>query len=146
VKAHLLDVNLLIALAWPTHVHHVRARTWFHKNASDGWATCPFTQCAFIRLSSNAKIIADAVSPQEARAFLIEMVSHKKHVFWPDTIPADDPIFDELLIAGHRQVTDAFLLALTIKKKGKLATMDKGIRAMIASEELAARHIAVIPE
>ena len=146
MKPYLLDVNLLIALAWPTHIHHVRARTWFHKNASDGWATCPFTQCAFIRLSSNAKIIADAVSPQEARAFLIEMVSHKKHVFWPDTIPADDPIFDELLIAGHRQVTDAFLLALAIKKKGTLATIDNGIRSMLSSETLAGKYITLISE
>jgi predicted nucleic acid-binding protein len=27
----LLDVNVLIALAWPNHVHHGIARNWFRK-------------------------------------------------------------------------------------------------------------------
>jgi predicted nucleic acid-binding protein len=25
----LLDVNVLLALAWPNHVHHAASRTWF---------------------------------------------------------------------------------------------------------------------
>ena len=25
---YLLDVNVLIALAWPNHVHHAAAHTW----------------------------------------------------------------------------------------------------------------------
>jgi predicted nucleic acid-binding protein len=31
---HLLDVNLLIALAWPNHVHHTSARAWFSTHAA----------------------------------------------------------------------------------------------------------------
>ena len=37
----LLDVNVLIALAWPNHVHHVAARAWFEEHREEGWATCP---------------------------------------------------------------------------------------------------------
>jgi hypothetical protein len=35
----LLDVNVLVALAWDSHVHHARTRAWFAANSSDGWAT-----------------------------------------------------------------------------------------------------------
>jgi predicted nucleic acid-binding protein len=30
---------------------------------------------------------------------------------------------------GHQQITDAYLLALAIHHRGKLATLDQGIRA-----------------
>jgi uncharacterized protein len=36
----LLDLNLLIALAWPSHVHHPQAHAWFADRAPSGWATC----------------------------------------------------------------------------------------------------------
>jgi predicted nucleic acid-binding protein len=43
----LLDVNLLVALAWPNHVHHQVALSWFQKNQASGWATCPVTQSGY---------------------------------------------------------------------------------------------------
>jgi hypothetical protein len=39
----LLDVNVLIALGWPDHVHHAAARHWFGQSCSNGWATTPIT-------------------------------------------------------------------------------------------------------
>ena len=38
--AFLFDVNLLVALAWPSHVHHQAALAWFQRNQAVGWATC----------------------------------------------------------------------------------------------------------
>jgi predicted nucleic acid-binding protein len=32
----LLDVNALVALAWDSHIHHVRIREWFAVNALQG--------------------------------------------------------------------------------------------------------------
>jgi hypothetical protein len=34
-------------------------------------------------------------------------------------------------LAGHQQVTDAYLLGLAVHKKGKLATMDRAILALL---------------
>jgi hypothetical protein len=130
---YLLDVNVLIALAWPSHIHHPAARAWFSKKGAKGWATCPMTQCAFVRISSNPKIIADSVSPAEARKVLSAMTSHRGHVFWPDTINCNDPEFDTMLIAGHRQVTDGYLLLLAASKKGMLATFDRSIGQMYSA-------------
>jgi predicted nucleic acid-binding protein len=66
----LLDVNLLVALAWPNHVHHRQALAWFLDNQPLGWATCSVTQSGFIRVSSNQSALPDAKSPQEALLLL----------------------------------------------------------------------------
>jgi len=50
MPVHLLDVNVLIALGWPNHKHHASAHRWFSSIAAGGWATCPLTQCAFVRI------------------------------------------------------------------------------------------------
>ena len=44
------DVNVLIALAWPNHVHHDAARSWFAESRATGWATCPVTEAGFVRV------------------------------------------------------------------------------------------------
>lgn len=38
MKVALLDVNVLLALAWPNHQHHVAAHRWFHDDGRRGWA------------------------------------------------------------------------------------------------------------
>ncbi|MFH1760530.1 MAG: TA system VapC family ribonuclease toxin [bacterium] len=131
----LLDINMLIALAWPSHIHHDIAHNWFLKNSKSGWSTCPLTQIGFIRISSNPKIIPHAVSPAEAVASLYEMTEHKAHKFWPDNISIKDSAFliSDLLF-GHRQVTDAYLLSLAIYNRGRLITMDKSLRSLLKKE------------
>ena len=98
----LLDLNLLIALAWPSHVHHPQAHAWFAGRGGASWATCPFTQCGFVRLSSNPRMISDAVAPQQALAVLEEVVAYPHHVFWPDAVPlvGTDQMPTSLLV-GH---------------------------------------------
>jgi uncharacterized protein len=39
---HLLDVNVLVALLDPAHLHHDAAHAWFEVKREGGWATCPF--------------------------------------------------------------------------------------------------------
>lgn len=127
----LLDVNVLIALAWPSHVHHRRARDWLQRHAAEGWATCPLTQSAFVRISSNPKIIPDAVTPREALTLLGRMVVLPHHVFWPDDVGITHPDVPTALLVGHRQVTDAYLLGLAIHHGGRLATLDTGLSALL---------------
>lgn len=43
MKAALLDINVLLALAWPSHQHHAAAHGWFARESRHGWATCAFT-------------------------------------------------------------------------------------------------------
>ena len=49
----LLDVNVLVALFDPDHVHHEAAHDWFANEGTGGWATCPVTENGFIRVITN---------------------------------------------------------------------------------------------
>ncbi len=141
----LLDVNVLLALAWPTHVHHALAHRWFHDHARHGWATCPMTQSGFVRISSNANIIDGAVTPQEALALLRKMVHLDHHWFWADDLNlavATQGPFARL--GGHRQLTDAYLLTLAAAQRGRLVTLDRGLSALVPQDWRAADVLTVI--
>jgi len=142
---HLLDTNLLIALAWPQHIHHAAAHGWFRKVGRKGWATCPLTQLAFIRISSNPKIIPQAVAPREAAKMLTRITELSGHHFWSDEVaPVRAAVFDSLALVGHRQVTDAYLLALAQHNRGKLATLDGGVAELIREHAERGRHVVVV--
>lgn len=121
-------MNVLVALAWPNHVHHRQAVTWFVGIRDEGWATCPITESGFVRVSSNARVLPDARTPSEARALLAVLRTKGAHRFWEDDVSVvDDPHGLFAAVVGHRQVTDAHLLTLAIRRGGALATFDRGI-------------------
>jgi uncharacterized protein len=127
LKPYLLDINVLIALAWPSHVHHRPAQRWFRDRHQAGFRTCPFTQTGFVRISSNPDFTRDAVSPKQAVALLGNITALPDHAFWPDDLPLERAIHKDQYITGHRQIMDAYLLALAIAHGGRLATLDRGI-------------------
>ena len=133
MSAHLLDVNLLIALAWPNHVHHELAHRWFKQHRARGWATCPMTQSGFVRVSSNVNAVSEARSPAEAIALLRRIVALPNHEFWTDdvAIATSAQIMAERVLS-HSQVTDAHLLALALRRGGRLATLDAGLPRLVA--------------
>src|SRR5207245_48853 len=118
----LLDVNVLISLAWPNHVHHMAARAWFRRRGRNGWATTPVTEMGFVRVSSNVAAIADAVTSAEAFTLLARMRSVRGHLFLPDDIAhvVSDLVAMERVVT-HRMVTDAHLLAVARRHHARLA-------------------------
>ena len=78
----LLDINVLLALAWPNHQHHAVAEAWFLRHAKSGWATCSLTELGFVRLSSNPAYSANAVSPLDGIDLLTELREIGTHQFW----------------------------------------------------------------
>ena len=134
----LLDVNVLLALAWPNHQHHAAAHRWFSRSAKEGWATCPLTELAFVRLSSNPSFTRDAVAPGDALRLLERICRLPGHRSW-DALPAVAGLSSFALV-GHQQVSDAYLVLVAQRHKGTLATFDTRISAWAG----AARHVAVI--
>jgi uncharacterized protein len=121
-------VNVLVALAWPNHVHHARAIRWFKVDRQASWATCPLTETGFVRVSSNTRALPDARTPAEAIALLEQMRRVAGHVFLVDDIsPTDATAGPFERVVGYRQVTDAHLLTLAMRNGGRLATFDKGV-------------------
>ena len=81
MKGYLLDVNVLIALAWPNHLQHATAHEWFSKEQVRGWGTCGVTQIGFVRVSSHPALEYH-VSTQQAWQKIQEIVSLPTHSFW----------------------------------------------------------------
>jgi uncharacterized protein len=141
----LLDVNLLVALAWPNHVHHAAAHQWFARRAPRGWATCSLVELGFVRVSSNARAIPAAVSPQEAASLLERITALPHHQFWIDDVRfGTSPLVARSRVVGHQQVTDAHLVALALRHEGCLATFDRGVRALVPSGHEAARVVELV--
>lgn len=96
----LLDVNVLIAMAWPDHEAHEKVQEW---------------------------------------------LSHHAHKFWADELGVLEslkPLTPRL--AGHQQVTDAYLLGLALHRKEMLATMDRALLAMLPEKSRAREFIEMV--
>ena len=122
----LLDANILIALGDADHVHHQAAQE-FHEGSAmrAGWATCPLTENAFLRVFGHQNYLGGPGSPQGARPVLRSLTNTPGHQFWPDEISLTAPEFSVLPDSKH--LTDFYLLALAIKRGGKLVTLDRRI-------------------
>jgi toxin-antitoxin system PIN domain toxin len=139
----LFDVNVLLALFQPDHIHFERAQTWWEANQQHGWASCPLTQNGFARVISQQSY-RKPLPTAEAISRLTEQIERTDHVFWPDDISiADAATFDRSGILGPNQITDAYLLALAKKHGGRLVTLDNSIplRPVRGAEP---RHLVVI--
>jgi toxin-antitoxin system PIN domain toxin len=141
MRTALLDVNILISLLWPAHEHHDAAHAWFGKRGGARWATCPLTELAFVRIVSNPAFSTDALSPADALRFLERNLAHPRHEFWPDDLGLVDAIAHSVeQLQGHRQLTDAYLLALAHRRQAVFASFDAAIRT-IASDRSASLMI-----
>lgn len=134
MKAALLDTNVLLALAWPSHQHHAQAHEWFSAHSEEGWVTCAFTQLGFIRLSSNPAYTPDAVTPQEAAGLLQQWTRLKTHQFWASP-PAHAPAIYSRA-SGHQQVNDAWLVEVARHNRGRLVTLDTRLSVHAGSADL----------
>src|SRR5580704_5245734 len=83
MRPALLDINVLLALAWPAHIHHEAAHRWFATHRRKGWATCPHTQAGFLRLSMQPAVVKTAISFGDALRVLTSSMSAPEHQFWP---------------------------------------------------------------
>lgn len=130
MRGHLLDVNVLLAMAWPRHSSHTTVQKWLARHAHEGWASCPLTEAGFVRIISNPAFSRDALSLKQAVALLKTNLEHPAHRFWPATLSLNEALCIVGNVVGHRQVTDAYLLALCVARKGTLVTLDKSIAGL----------------
>lgn len=133
----LLDVNVLVSLTWPSHVHHVSAQQWFQGRSSDPWATTPFTEAGFVRVSSNSSAIPGAVTIPEALRLLERLRQLPGFVFLRDEVDLlVGRHVDWSRLVSHRQVTDAHLLAVARHHGARLATHDRSILQMAGGTDV----------
>lgn len=123
----LLDVNVLIALLDGGHAMHLRATEWLARQSSYGWASCPLTQNGVVRIMSQPSYPTPRPAALVAQRLALACAA-PEHGFWAaDVSLLSDGLIDWQRLLGHRQVTDAYLLALATRHQGRLATFDQRI-------------------
>jgi uncharacterized protein len=142
----LLDVNILIALAWPIHVHYTAAHRWLASRRASGWATCLLTQSAFVRLSAQPAVVGVTISVADALLILERNLRSADHQFWPMTraVTDIDPAIRSRIM-GPGQLNDALLLDLARSRQGVLATFDRRIQALVPSSAEYQSALEIIP-
>ena len=138
---YLLDVNVLIALTEPDHLHYQTVMEWFATPNLD-WGLCAFSEAGFLRVASNPKVGQHTV--EESIRVLATLAVHPGYRYWPITTawasltaPFSNRVF------GHQQITDAYLLGLAIRAGAILVTLDKAILAMAGQQYR--EHVLVLP-
>jgi toxin-antitoxin system PIN domain toxin len=140
----LLDVNVLVALFDPLHAHHETAHKWFAPNRPSGWATCPLTENGLVRIISNPSYPGRRAMIQDSVQRLTQFRGSGDHTFWPDSVSfCDMSLFHPTHLMGHQKITDCYLLALTVKNGGRLATFDRNI-PFAAVDGAKTEHLAFI--
>ena len=131
---HLLDVNVLVALAYGAHPDHDRAEAWRASlPANAQFASSSITEIGFVRVSLNAKF---ASSIGEAKALLAAILAQGQFTRLADDLEADTlPSY----VKTAKDTTDGHLLTLAKYHRSQLTTFDTGIPGaeLIRSRSLA---------
>lgn len=124
----LLDVNVLIALLDDAHVFSRRANEWLDA-APRPIATCPIVEIGVIRImSAPAYSVTHRASPEQIAEGLRSLTEAVDHEFWTDDVSMlDATLVDFSRLHGHRQVTEACLLALAVRRGGVIASFDTAL-------------------
>ncbi len=121
----LLDINVLIALLDASHLMHQPAIRWLEAEIGDGWASCPITENGLLRIMSQPSYPNTQPLALIADRFA-EACATPEHEFWPENISLiSDKLVNWPNLLGHWQITDAYLLALAVKHKGRFVTFDQ---------------------
>lgn len=145
-RVSLPDVNILVALLWPGHIHHDTVRAWFPPVREAGWATCPLTEMGAVRVLAAQAVTLGRLSVAGAAEGMNQLAADRYHEFWPADLPLSDPLISAGLphIQGPRQLTDRYLLALAAAHHGTFVTLDRSVGAGLPGSSPLLRHIEVI--
>jgi predicted nucleic acid-binding protein len=124
---YLLDVNVLLAIAYKGHVNHPRAARWIRhvgSQHSQGWsfATCSIVELGFLRIASGKSRLAENLTI--ARADLSRLRSELRVRLLGDNL--DGNRLPEWVMKSG-QTTDGHLLELATFYHLQFATLDTGI-------------------
>jgi toxin-antitoxin system PIN domain toxin len=139
----LLDANVLVALAVDAHIHHAAAHVAL-TGFGGGWATCPTTESALLRLLLNPLVTGRPVPGSEALAVLSGIRSQPSWHFIDDRSSLAAAGIDPTPLVGSKQVTDFHLVNLAAGNDSVLATFDGRIPAALSPADR--HHVEVITD
>ncbi len=131
---NVLDVNVLLALFRPDHVHHDRAVQWWEASVAAGEAfTVPdIVWVGFFRLVTNRRVYTVPASFDEACEFFDAVNGQDLSL----RFTGDARLVPEFLRLGRVSavrgdlVTDAFIAATAVVYGGSVVTFDRDFRKL----------------
>ena len=133
VVLDLPDVNVLVALLHPAHVHHLQAQKWF--TSTQRFATTPITESGFIRMALNPVVAGQVTSLGDAMSSLSSVRADKRAEYVADDTSLAVPAIDLVGLVGFRQVTDFHLVNLAARHSARLVTFDRKIALTLAPRD-----------
>lgn len=127
---YLLDVNVLLALVDPFHLHHHPAHHWYSTRSPLKLVLCPFVTNGVMRISSQPKYpnpfptasaVRDALKRFE-KAVAADFCTREASLL-------DDEALVKAELLTSARVSDLYLLALAVANEARLATFDRRIPA-----------------
>jgi uncharacterized protein len=134
----LLDVSFLVPLLTDAHPFYPIAEQWFVGHRVNGWATSTITQSGFVRVAPH-----HGVSIRMALQVLEPWCTSPDHQFWPLDFQVHQ-LSPEIRFYGPKQLTDAILLELAIRRNGRLVTLDQRTRTLLPADSPLQKHIEVL--
>ncbi len=122
---HLLDVNVWVALLDEAHVFHAQALAFIQRRRIR-IASCPLVENGVVRvLNLPGYSQLGPVGFETVGKKLHDICADLDHEFWPDHISLrSEGLVNWSRVLGHNQITDVYLLALSVANKGCLVTLD----------------------
>lgn len=130
MRRFLPDVNLLLALLDPLHVHHDAAHRWYRRNMPFQMLLAPHVENGVIRVASQPKYPNCLGTSRKVREILQEFVSRTKaEACGQEVSLLDDRVLLKPDSLTPPRVSDLYLLALAAANEARFATFDHRIPA-----------------
>jgi toxin-antitoxin system PIN domain toxin len=141
----LLDVNALLALLDPMHIHHDAVHEWYGQLSDPVLLTCAHVENGVIRVASQPQYPNSLGTSSKVREVLQRFVSRSGHERCRETASLlDDALLLKSKLLTPNRVADFYLLAMAVANEARLATFDRKIPAEAVAGGPAA--LALIPE
>jgi uncharacterized protein len=132
----LCDTNVWLALALSDHIHHSVARRWFDGVVESASVLfCRSTQLSFLRLLTNAAVLAPYGNPPlsnaDAWAAYAALQSDDRIIFRAEEPPGLQPRWKDLALrttASPKLWMDAYLAAFALTAGCRLVTNDAAFK------------------
>jgi uncharacterized protein len=130
VKLFLPDVNTMLALLDPLHLHHEAAHRWYAEKSPLRLMLCPHVIHGVIRVASQPRYPNPLGTCAQVRKNLIDFVKQVKPAFCEqDASLLDDRVLRKPEELTPSRVSVLYLLALAVANDAQFATFDTRIPA-----------------
>jgi toxin-antitoxin system PIN domain toxin len=127
VNIDLPDLNVWLALTWPLHPQHLRARHYWQQEAGERVVFCTATGLGLVRLLCRASVMGETTLSPAAAGEVLERFCEQPGVGFGGEPTDGWDVFQALLRKGtvaSSQCTDAHLSALAIVNGWRLVSFD----------------------